>query len=200
MTCSPSTWSRRPQSASEIPARRSDRFRPDGRVPGARRGSRSPGGDSRSRTPLRGGDVPDEHAEHLQRFRGGEAAPPATSRLGLERDDPRPPVRAGAAVVRTDRRGTPAASRVELRALETARRRARSPATPLWSATPYVALRFSNIMEPAEYERFPSFWGDATLRRWNLWGYVDARRKAAGSRSSPTWGRSTSSSPPRTPS
>ncbi len=30
-------------------------------------------------------------------------------------------------------------------------------------------------MEPVEYERFPSFWDDAKLRSWNLWGYVDAR-------------------------
>jgi nucleoside-diphosphate-sugar epimerase len=44
-----------------------------------------------------------------------------------------------------------------------------------WTGTPFVALRFSNIMEPQEYERFPSFWDDARLRRWNLWGYVDAR-------------------------
>jgi nucleoside-diphosphate-sugar epimerase len=44
-----------------------------------------------------------------------------------------------------------------------------------WTGTPYVALRFSNIMEPEEYERFPSFWDEARLRRWNLWGYVDAR-------------------------
>jgi nucleoside-diphosphate-sugar epimerase len=48
-----------------------------------------------------------------------------------------------------------------------------------WTGRPYVALRFSNIMEPAEYERFPSFWEDARLRRWNLWGYVDARDVAA---------------------
>ena len=51
-----------------------------------------------------------------------------------------------------------------------------------WSGTPYVALRFSNIMEPEEYERFPSFWNDATLRRWNLWGYVDARDVAQSCR------------------
>ena len=51
-----------------------------------------------------------------------------------------------------------------------------------WSATPHVALRFSNIMEPADYERFPSFWPDATLRRWNLWGYVDARDVAQSCR------------------
>jgi nucleoside-diphosphate-sugar epimerase len=50
------------------------------------------------------------------------------------------------------------------------------------SGRPYVALRFSNIMEPHEYERFPSFWNDATLRRWNLWGYVDARDVAQSCR------------------
>jgi nucleoside-diphosphate-sugar epimerase len=44
-----------------------------------------------------------------------------------------------------------------------------------WTGTPFVALRFSNIMEPEEYEQFPSFWDDARLRCWNLWGYVDAR-------------------------
>lgn len=47
---------------------------------------------------------------------------------------------------------------------------------------PYVALRFSNIMEPEDYERFPSFWDDSTLRRWNLWGYVDVRDVAASCR------------------
>jgi nucleoside-diphosphate-sugar epimerase len=51
-----------------------------------------------------------------------------------------------------------------------------------WTETPYVALRFSNIMEPDDYERFPSYWGDASLRRWNLWGYVDARDVAESCR------------------
>jgi len=51
-----------------------------------------------------------------------------------------------------------------------------------WSRTPYVALRFSNIMEPEEYERFRSFWGDASQRRWNLWGYVDVRDVAQSCR------------------
>jgi nucleoside-diphosphate-sugar epimerase len=51
-----------------------------------------------------------------------------------------------------------------------------------WTGTPYVALRFSNIMEPHDYERFPSFWKDAMLRRWNLWGYVDARDVAQSCR------------------
>ncbi|HKV01027.1 MAG TPA: NAD(P)-dependent oxidoreductase, partial [Ktedonobacteraceae bacterium] len=44
-----------------------------------------------------------------------------------------------------------------------------------WSGVPFVGLRFSNIMEPQDYERFPAFSQDARLRKWNLWGYVDAR-------------------------
>ena len=36
-----------------------------------------------------------------------------------------------------------------------------------------VGLRFSNIMVRADYEQFPRFWDDPTLRKWNLWGYVD---------------------------
>jgi nucleoside-diphosphate-sugar epimerase len=39
---------------------------------------------------------------------------------------------------------------------------------------PFIGLRFSNIMDPKDYERFPGYWGDARLRKWNLWGYVDA--------------------------
>ncbi len=42
-----------------------------------------------------------------------------------------------------------------------------------WYGTTIVGLRFSNIMVRADYERFPSYWGDPQLRRWNLWGYVD---------------------------
>ena len=51
-----------------------------------------------------------------------------------------------------------------------------------WTGIPYVGLRFSNIMEPHDYERFPDFWEDATNRRWNLWGYVDARDVAQSCR------------------
>jgi nucleoside-diphosphate-sugar epimerase len=38
-----------------------------------------------------------------------------------------------------------------------------------------TALRFSNVMNPADYAEFPSFDADALLRKWNLWGYIDAR-------------------------
>ena len=51
-----------------------------------------------------------------------------------------------------------------------------------WTGIPYVGLRFSNVMEPHDYERFPSFWDDPQIRRWNLWGYVDARDVAQACR------------------
>ena len=38
-----------------------------------------------------------------------------------------------------------------------------------------TALRFSNVMDPEDYDAFPSYDSDATLRKWNLWGYIDAR-------------------------
>jgi nucleoside-diphosphate-sugar epimerase len=51
-----------------------------------------------------------------------------------------------------------------------------------WTGIPYIGLRFSNVMEPDDYARFPGFWDDARLRRWNLWGYVDARDVAQSCR------------------
>jgi nucleoside-diphosphate-sugar epimerase len=33
-------------------------------------------------------------------------------------------------------------------------------------------------MEPHDYERFPGFDADASLRKWNLWAYIDARDAA----------------------
>ncbi|MDQ0799779.1 NAD(P)-dependent oxidoreductase [Arthrobacter sp. SLBN-112] len=38
-----------------------------------------------------------------------------------------------------------------------------------------TGLRFSNVMDESDYARFPSFDDDATLRKWNLWGYIDGR-------------------------
>src|SRR6478752_623202 len=38
-----------------------------------------------------------------------------------------------------------------------------------------TALRFSNVMVPEDYAEFPSFDADARGRKWNLWGYIDAR-------------------------
>lgn len=38
-----------------------------------------------------------------------------------------------------------------------------------------IALRFSNVMDEADYAQFPTFDADAAQRRWNLWGYIDGR-------------------------
>ena len=36
-------------------------------------------------------------------------------------------------------------------------------------------MRFSNVMRPEDYRAFPDFQDDAAKRKWNLWGYIDAR-------------------------
>ncbi|SMH45734.1 UDP-glucose 4-epimerase [Rathayibacter oskolensis] len=38
-----------------------------------------------------------------------------------------------------------------------------------------IGLRFSNVMDEADYAEFPSFDSDALARKWNLWGYIDGR-------------------------
>ncbi len=50
------------------------------------------------------------------------------------------------------------------------------------TGVPHVGLRISNIMEPDDYAQFPSYWADAQLRKWNLWGYVDVRDVAQACR------------------
>jgi len=37
------------------------------------------------------------------------------------------------------------------------------------------ALRFSNVIDPSEYPNFEDFQDSALKRKWNLWGYIDAR-------------------------
>jgi len=51
-----------------------------------------------------------------------------------------------------------------------------------WSKLPFIGLRFSNIKEPQQYAEFPAYWQDARVRKWNLWGYVDARDVAQSCR------------------
>ena len=47
-----------------------------------------------------------------------------------------------------------------------------------------IGLRFSNVMEPHDYARFAGFDEDVQLRKWNLWGYIDARDAAQAVRKS----------------
>ncbi len=51
-----------------------------------------------------------------------------------------------------------------------------------WSGISFVGLRFSNIKEPEQYQEFPAYWNDARIRKWNLWGYIDARDVAQSCR------------------
>ena len=52
-----------------------------------------------------------------------------------------------------------------------------------WSGIPFVALRFSNILDDDDYAGFPSHFDDPMRRRWNLWSYIDLRDAAAACRS-----------------
>jgi nucleoside-diphosphate-sugar epimerase len=51
-----------------------------------------------------------------------------------------------------------------------------------WSGISFVGLRFSNIKDPEQYREFPSYWNDARIRKWNLWGYIDGRDVAQSCR------------------
>jgi len=51
-----------------------------------------------------------------------------------------------------------------------------------WSGIPFIALRFSNIMAPEDYQWFAEFQDDPDKRRWNLWGYIDQRDVAQSCR------------------
>jgi nucleoside-diphosphate-sugar epimerase len=48
--------------------------------------------------------------------------------------------------------------------------------------TTFVGLRISNIIEPREYAAFVSWQADPSVRKWNLWSYVDSRDVAQACR------------------
>jgi nucleoside-diphosphate-sugar epimerase len=50
------------------------------------------------------------------------------------------------------------------------------------TGVPFIALRFSYIVEPQEYACFSELWDDLSARRGNLWGYVDVRDAAEACR------------------
>ena len=51
-----------------------------------------------------------------------------------------------------------------------------------WHDMPIVGLRVSNIIPPEDYIHFRDFQHDPETRKWNLWGYVDARDVAQSCR------------------
>jgi nucleoside-diphosphate-sugar epimerase len=50
--------------------------------------------------------------------------------------------------------------------------------------TTFIGLRLSNVMEPQDYVRFPTWQDTPHFREWNLWGYIDARDAAQAVRKS----------------
>lgn len=50
-----------------------------------------------------------------------------------------------------------------------------------------VGLRFSNVMEPADYAKFPAYNDDPQERKWNMWAYIDARDGAQAIRKAVEW-------------
>lgn len=55
-----------------------------------------------------------------------------------------------------------------------------------WSGIPFVALRLSNVHVEQDYRLVPGYWDDPHLRKWNLWGYIDARDVGAACRAALT--------------
>ena len=78
---------------------------------------------------------------------------------------------------RPSRRSTRRSSRVPSRPTRCRSSSARRwpPSSPGGTAIGFLGLRISNIMAPSDYAAFPSWQDDPQVRRWNLWGYVDAR-------------------------
>ncbi len=51
-----------------------------------------------------------------------------------------------------------------------------------WSDIAFVALRFSNVFLPGDYDHMAGWQDDARKRMWNVWGYIDVRDAAAACR------------------
>ncbi|GAA4494564.1 NAD(P)-dependent oxidoreductase [Hymenobacter ginsengisoli] len=50
-----------------------------------------------------------------------------------------------------------------------------------------VGLRFSNVMEPQDYAKFPAYDHDPEERKWNMWAYIDARDGSQAIRKAIEW-------------
>ena len=167
-----------PGLAGAVPGRRPDRLRPDAR--GAqRRGAPAgdPGRRPPRRDPLPGPRHPGRRLSHQYhvdlhglRRRGAVAA--RTRRVGLERDDARASVRRVRPTTRRSTRGTNSAPSPPTPSRRCSARRWRG-SSAAGAASPSSACASRTSWSGPTTSRFPSFWGDPQLRRWNLWSYVD---------------------------
>ena len=144
----------------------------------ARRGRRrrAPRRDPGARPDHQRRDLRQQHHRDLQRLRRRPARPgsaascgrPARPCSGLPFDDARR--RTSPSTRSTTRARRRTYSLVKTLEEEMARQFCR------WEPElTMIGLRFSNVMDPSDYAAFPAFDADPRLRRWNLWGYIDAR-------------------------
>ena len=167
--------------ARPVPARRPRGLRADRRGPRRLRRRRPPRRDPRPRHPPARRHVPQQRPVDVQRVRGRRGERPPAGRLGVERDRARPAVRHAAAVRahRRDHRAAPGVVATPSRSWPARRWRPSSTGGP-GSRSSACGSRTS--WSPTTTPRFPSYWDDATLRKWNLWGYVDCRDVAQACR------------------
>ena len=124
-------------------------------------------------------DLRDERAEYLQRSRGRDTTGRPQDCVRVLGDDLRDLLRAGRAApaLRAGRRGAPDGPGGLLRDVEGGRRGDRGllPRPNRCPASIY-GLRINNVIEPEEYaELFPPSSQDPSLRRRNLFAYIDTR-------------------------
>ena len=138
-----------------------------------------------------GGHVHRQHDDELQRLPRRRRARPVRRGVGVQRDHARPAVRPRPASSRRARRELLSYAPVDedhfpfpatTYALSKVASETIAEHISRWSGIAFIGLRISNIMEPRDYERFPSYWPDPHARKWNLWGYVDVRDVAAACR------------------
>ena len=159
--------------------------RPSGRCPGwtTMRAASTPSCTSPRSRPRgcdRRGDLPLQHGQQLQRllrrvragvrnvvWASGETV------LGL-------PFRPGAAV-RAGGRGVPARGpTAPTRCARPSRRRVARQLCRWEPELTMIGLRFSNVMDLADYARVPARRGPRRCCKWNLWAYIDGRDGGAG--------------------
>ena len=178
---------RRPPSTTARPHGQTRGRRPDRPRPGPRRSSPAPTRSSISRrSPL-------PSCAPTARPSGSTRCRPTTCSRRPSRTTVRRVVWASsetvlglpfdsAAGLRADRRVDHAAPGVVVLALEARRRDDGRAVRSAERHRRSSACGSRTSWSPTTTPRFPSYWDDARLRKWNLWGYVDARDVAAAAR------------------
>ena len=116
----------------------------------------------------------EQHAGHLQRVPGGPPGRDQEDCLRLQRDGAGTAVRRRPPYIPVDEEypARPESTYSLVKHLEEQMAIQLTRWDPELSIT---GLRFSNVMDPEDYEEFPRSTPTPRLRKWNLWGYIDGR-------------------------